>query len=195
MHCSSIVSACRRELNSHEAAEPRTRGHALRRILHHKRAQTHDTRSICHSKLSLLSIGADANYKAPLCHTAAPNCVGTPGFQSVRRAAATSIGGSTAVLPRRLEYLARHGGQRGARTFWLQATRNNQTLAQAIASAHRALPNPSVEARPNGRPPGPVWRYAYIFTSPGLASCRRRPLSSNVRLHKHSPPWPLLPRR
>ena len=42
-------------------------------------------------------------------------------------------------------------------------------------------PNPSVEARPNGRPPGPVWWYAYIFTSPGLASCRRSRLTSNVR--------------
>ena len=41
--------------------------------------------------------------------------------------------------------------------------------------------NPSVEARPNGRPPGPVWWYAYIFTSPGLASCRRSRLTSNVR--------------
>ena len=43
------------------------------------------------------------------------------------------------------------------------------------------LPNPSFEARPNGRPPGPVWRYAYIFASPGLASRRRSHLSSNVR--------------
>ena len=86
MRHSSKVSACRRELNSHQAAEPRTRGHALRRLLHHKRAQTHDARSICHSKLSLLSIGADANYKAPLCHIAAHNCLGTLGLQSVRRA-------------------------------------------------------------------------------------------------------------
>ena len=43
------------------------------------------------------------------------------------------------------------------------------------------VPNPSLEARPNGRPPGPVWRYAYIFASPGLASCRWSRLSSNVR--------------
>jgi hypothetical protein len=27
----------------------------------------------------------------------------------------------------------------------------------------------------------------YIFTSPGLASCRWLPLTSNVRLHKHAP--------
>ena len=45
-------------------------------------------------------------------------------------------------------------------------------------------PNPSVEARPNGRPPGPGWWYAYIFTSPGLASCRRSRLTSNVRRHQ-----------
>ena len=46
------------------------------------------------------------------------------------------------------------------------------------------MPNPSLEARPNGMPPGPVWRYAYIFASPGLASCRWSRLSSNVRPHK-----------
>ena len=48
-----------------------------------------------------------------------------------------------------------------------------------------ARPNPSVEARPNGRPPGPGWWYAYIFTSPGLASCRRSRLTSNVRRHRN----------
>ena len=47
--------------------------------------------------------------------------------------------------------------------------------------ARQPRPNPSVEARPNGRPPGPGWWYAYIFTSPGLASCRRSRLTSNVR--------------
>jgi hypothetical protein len=45
----------------------------------------------------------------------------------------------------------------------------------------RLRPNPSLKRSANGRPPGPAWRYAYIFASPGLASCRRRPLSSNVR--------------
>ena len=30
-----------------------------------------------------------------------------------------------------------------------------------------ARPNPSVEARPNGGPPGPVWRYAVHFRQPG----------------------------
>jgi len=56
-------------------------------------------------------------------------------------------------------------------------------------------PNMSVEARPNGKPPGPVWRYAYIFASPGLAPCRRRRLTSNVRRHPTSRRSPLDPRR
>ena len=41
-------------------------------------------------------------------------------------------------------------------------------------------PNPSLKRSANGRPPGPVCTQ-YIFASPGLASYRRRPLSSNVR--------------
>jgi len=45
-------------------------------------------------------------------------------------------------------------------------------------------PNPSFEARPNGKPPGPARWYAYIFTGPGLASCRRSRLNSNVRPRK-----------
>ena len=44
----------------------------------------------------------------------------------------------------------------------------------------RARPNPSLKRSTNGRPPSPGWWYSYIFTSPGLASCRRCPLSSNV---------------
>ena len=48
----------------------------------------------------------------------------------------------------------------------------------------KVRPNPSVEARPNGRPPGPVRWYGYIFTSPDLASCGRSRLTSNVRPRK-----------
>lgn len=43
-------------------------------------------------------------------------------------------------------------------------------------------PNPSLTWSPNGRPPGPVWRYAVVIASPGVA-CRWRTLSSNVRTH------------
>src|SRR5215207_8425212 len=61
-------------------------------------------------------------------------------------------------------------------------------MKQPSCGRSRVRPNPSVEARPNGRPPGPGWWYAYIFTSPGLASCRRSRLTSNVRPHEHNPP-------
>ena len=49
--------------------------------------------------------------------------------------------------------------------------------------ASNVRPNPSFEARPNGRPPGPGRWYAYIVTGPGLASCRWSHLNSNVRPH------------
>ena len=45
---------------------------------------------------------------------------------------------------------------------------SNQEIANSRYPASlRALPNPSLEARPNGRPPGPVWRYAVQFRQPG----------------------------
>ena len=45
-------------------------------------------------------------------------------------------------------------------------------------------PNPSLKRSANGRPPGPPAGTVYIFCQRALASCRRRPLSSNVRQRK-----------
>ena len=104
--------------------------------------------------------------RSPLCHIAPADCVGVIGFQSDRRAAARSLGTSSVALPRWLEYVARHRRQRGAGSFWSEP-RGTTKPWQAIASAHRARPNPSVEARPNGRPPGPGWWYAVHFHQPG----------------------------
>jgi len=53
-----------------------------------------------------------------------------------------------------------------------------------MSRSRKARPNPSFEARPNGKPPGPGRWYAYIFTGPGLASCRWSRLNSNVRPRK-----------
>ena len=73
--------------------------------------------------------------------------------------------------------IVQHAKQSASRkpSFWPSAA------GVRDSTVRRAEPNPSLEARPNGRPPGPVWRYAYIFASPGLASCRWSRLSSNVR--------------
>ncbi len=48
----------------------------------------------------------------------------------------------------------------------------------------KATPNPSFEARPNGKPPGPGRWHGYIITGPGLASYRWSRLNSNVRHQK-----------
>ena len=51
-------------------------------------------------------------------------------------------------------------------------------------SAHTVWPNPSLKWSTNGMPPGLGRGCGHIFLSPGLASCRCCPLSSNVRPHK-----------
>ena len=38
---------------------------------------------------------------------------------------------------------------------------------QPSGKACRAWPNPSLKRSANGRPPGPVWRYALHFRQPG----------------------------
>ena len=38
---------------------------------------------------------------------------------------------------------------------------------KSFLAAAKATPNPSFEARPNGRPPGPGRRYAVHFRQPG----------------------------
>jgi len=45
--------------------------------------------------------------------------------------------------------------------------------------------NPSRKRSANGRPPGPVWRYAVHFRQPALASGRHRWLGSNVGHRKY----------
>jgi hypothetical protein len=49
------------------------------------------------------------------------------------------------------------------------------------------MPNTSLKRSADGRPPGPGLWCAHIFTARALASCRRLPLSSNVRRHKAHP--------
>ena len=47
-----------------------------------------------------------------------------------------------------------------------------------------ARPNHSLNRSPNGKPPGPFCGISLILHSPGLASRRWRPVSSNVRPHQ-----------
>ena len=54
-----------------------------------------------------------------------------------------------------------------------------------VSPAHWGL-TPRSSGAPTAGHQGPVRGTVYIFTGPGLASCRRRPLSSNVRRQTNS---------
>ena len=174
MQFASIVSACRRELNSHNLAEPRRENHADRHAgyraspvreqferevvsySYRSRIQTYGTRK--------------ENDLAPQHQIEPPNCVGNADFQLVRRAAAAS---NTAVehcrQQRRYEYTACQAQQRGAGGDWCTppgVTGASQAHLQRTAGA-APLPNPSLKRSANGRPPGPVWWYAVHFHQSG----------------------------
>ena len=152
----------RRELKNHDAAEPqpatgtdrRARGLSIRR-----------------SKQSLFatSAGNDNKDKDARCYIATPRRCGTTGFQSVRWAAAASVGAPRRChLSRRLEDVARHVRRRGAGgPCGVARGITGPWQAQLQGSHSTALPNLSVNRTRYGRPPWPGWRYAVHFRQPG----------------------------
>ena len=144
MRCSSRVSACRRELNSLDATKsrgygvPQERGRAENRTTLPKQPSS-----------GMANKATNRNDMEPQCYIEPPHCVGGPGFQSVRRAAA-SIGVSHFAQRWRLEYVACRGRQRGAGgtcsrprgiTLPFQACRQR--------TVNTAQPNPSFKPSPN----------------------------------------------
>ena len=112
MQCSSRISACRRELNSHDAAEPRILSGQPQRATQGPSAKC---KFMEHESRIMSRAAANWNYMAPPCHLEPPHCVGRPAIQSVRGAATASTAASSRrPLRRRLEDAARHGRQRGA---------------------------------------------------------------------------------
>ena len=164
MRCFSRISACRRGLNSHEAAKPRER-HCPQKS---RRAKNQTTLPQQPSRVRLSTTANKNDMELP-CQIERAHCVGSSGVQSVRRVAATSSAASSLAQFRRLlEYAARHGQQRGAGSSCGRprgVTRPWQAKHQRSPSA--AQPNPSLKARPNGGSPGPVWRYAVHFRQSG----------------------------
>jgi hypothetical protein len=164
--CSSRFSACRREPNSHDAAEPRVLASLQQRPAPRASA---DGRLREHGSRVTSRGAAGARDKGPPCQVELPHCVGGPGNQSVCRAAAAGTAATGAgQVRRRLEYAPRHGLQRGAGGAWgapRGITRPWQAHRQRIHGA--ALPNPSLKRSANGRPPGPGRRYAVHSRQPG----------------------------
>ena len=113
--------------------------------------------------------------------------VGSTGFQSVRRAAAVSragigpspCGGLNAWPP------TVNSAEREARR---RAKRSNRALADppSTVTARSAGLTPRSSGAPTAGHQGPVRGTVYIFSARALASCRRRPLSSNVRPRESS---------
>ena len=162
MRCSSRVSACRRELNSLDAAMPQKHGCPQERGQPESQSAQPEQ-----PNRNRASTATNRNDMEPQCCIGPAHCVGGSGFQSVRRAAA-SIGASHFAQWWRLEYVACHGRQRGAGGF-CGGPRGITVLFQArrqrMVSA--AQPNPSFKPSPNGGPPGPGNRYGVHFLSPG----------------------------
>ena len=149
----SRASACRRELKNHDAAEPRDPG-----CLQERGQQEDQGTLLKQSSEGGPSEAAGRNYMEPPCHIEPPHCVGSPGIQSVRGAAAASTAAcSLGWLQRRLEYVARHGRQRGAGSDWCgpQGVTGSWRV-QHWRTSGAALPNHSLKRSANGRPPGPV---------------------------------------
>ena len=157
----SRVSACRRGLNSHDAARPRGPDSLQERA--RTRSQiTQPQPSTCE-----VSAATNWNYMKPVCHIEPAHCVASPAVQSVRRAAA-SIGTPGHGQWRRLQHAARRRLQLRARCVWWPArVVIGHWHAHSRRTSCAALPNHSLKRSANGRPPGPGLRYAVHFLSPG----------------------------
>ena len=160
MQCSSRISACRREPNSHDAAKPREPACPQKRAAARgPQARTsEEPNDLVAAEHGPGQRGSqqESNYLEPQCHIEPAHCVGSSCFQSVRGAAATSSAASGFGRVRRLEYPTRKGQQRGTGSAGCApqgVTGPCQAHRQRGAGA--ALPNPSLEARPNIKTPGP----------------------------------------
>ena len=166
MQYPSRASACRRELNSHDAAEPREVDRPLLRATLQTSVECELTE---HCRRVTSRVAANRKDEEPPCHVEPSHCVGGPGIQSVCGAAAANTAASgLGHLRRRLEYAARHGRQRGAGSDWCGPPGvTGPGRLQHQRSKGAALPNPSLKGSTNGGPPGPVRRYAVHFRQPG----------------------------
>ena len=202
MQCSSRVSAFRRELNSHDAAKPRTASYPQQRALQRTfvecgRTKRHGISFIRQSKNIAVITGAVQNNRTTVTrspcatpsHLTAPETlvfsqfVGPPQPALARQPSVIRRGGlnarpATVSNAEREAPGAGHEEQPGFGRRSIGAHRAQRCLTPRS----RRGPTAGHQARSGGT--------RYIFASPGLASCRRRPLSSNVRPHRKTPREP-----
>jgi hypothetical protein len=178
VHCSSKVSALRRELNSHGAASREgITAAAIKRAGHpddHPQTSTPDQRLVRLTMIEprLMNRLTITNRKtgstkdlAPQHQIEHPHCVVGAGSQSVRRAAAARVCTNNHSRQRRLENLAHHSQQRGAGSLCRPPAKDSKITSR---TNHRAsMPNPLLKRSTNGRPPGPGRWYGVHFHRPG----------------------------
>ena len=159
MQCSSRVSACRRELNSHEAAKPRR--------ISQPRWRSEDRKLQARDGISSVEV-SNTKDEEPPCYFETRHCVGTIGLHSVCWAAAASLVAQAISCWRRLEPVAHNHLQRGAGGDCCVPAGVTRPWQARRQRCHRtALPNPSLKRSANGRPPGPVSRYGVHSLLPG----------------------------
>ena len=162
MRCPSTVSDWRRELNSHNAAKPRDAQRLPLLAAHQTTAGRGSMEVAAPEATSKERLASNGSHRTFGLRRKSSHSVCSSG----RRARQGQLRQGQEV--RRLKSAVFHGQQRGAGCF--------STRPRGITGpwqAHRlwlycaVLPNPSLKRSANGRPPGPVWRYAVHFRQPG----------------------------
>ena len=185
MQRSSRKCACRRELNSHDEAKPpmpARHGELTRRRQSTQRSQQPDlsqgrrdrrpikTHDVAASGGNRRQQRAVAEHVSPRMNKDKVNSDWASGayarnqsyefnvaVSGARRAAPCESWGGAADAERR--DCSCPGAQQEAKCSACKNTR--------VVATHRVLPNPTLKRSTNGRPPGPVWRYAVHFRQPG----------------------------
>jgi hypothetical protein len=170
MQCFSKVSACRRVLNSHDAASrDKPSGNKVKRGPRSPAAEKFSSRDgEQHAQERTRAQEPAANDLEPRCQARVPHGVGAIINQSARRATATSRCASSPSAERWHESVVVHGPQRGAGKNWSTPTSAATSPHPACRALHRASrPNPSLKLSPNGGPPGPGCGYRVHSPQPG----------------------------
>ena len=166
--------ACRRELNSHDAAKPQS--NRLLSLRPRQRMASEQRKT--EAKLCQLSDRQVRNrsmsMESPAGRLGAAVPHRTSGLRGKRRSSFSSSGRRCRQCQprpgrvRRLEYVASNCQQRGAGGFSTKPRKvTGPWQARSLWLYCAVLPNPSLKRSPNGGPLGPSWWYGVHFHQPG----------------------------
>jgi hypothetical protein len=166
----SKVSACRRMLNSHDAASRENRAASKSpRCSAFGPEQRGIGRTGPQQAQQAVECGeSKASDWQPQCQVGSRHGVGTLCIQSVRRATEASSCAGFTCAQRWLRNVASQGHERGAGNNWSTATSAARSrLVRSVASHGASRPNPSLKLSPNGGPRGPRRLYLVHSRQPG----------------------------